>query len=68
MKPKTIELAYKLNAETYANRTVILTSSKSVTIDAYIPLKKLIRKYSDAFCVMYENKEADLCTRMFNLK
>lgn len=65
---KTIELAYKLNAETYANRTVILTSSKSITLDKYIPLKKLMKQYRDAFCVMYENKEADLCTRMFNLK
>jgi hypothetical protein len=65
---KTIELAYKLNAETYSNRTVILTSSKSITLDKYIPLKKLMKQYRDAFCVMYENKEADLCTRMFNLK
>lgn len=65
---KQIKLAYKLNAETYANRTVILTSSKSITIDKYIPLRKLIKKYNDAFCVMYENKEADLCTRLFELK
>lgn len=65
---KQIKLAYKLNAETYANRTVILTSSKSITLDKYIPLKKLMKQYRDAFCVMYENKEADLCTRMFELK
>ena len=64
---KRIELAYKLNAETYANRTVVLTKGKSIVLDTYVPIKKLVNKYKDAFCVMYENKEADLCTRMFNI-
>lgn len=64
---KRIELAYKLNAETYANRTVILTSSKSIKLDFYISINKILKKYDDAFCVMYENVEADLCTRMFNI-
>lgn len=63
-----IKLAYTLNAETYANRTVILTSSQPVIIDKYVSIKKVLKKHRDAFCVMYENKEADLCTRMFNIK
>jgi hypothetical protein len=62
-----INRVFSLEYSLESNRTLILQGGKWIAVNAYLPLKKIVRKYKNATDVMYENAQHDLCTRYYSL-